>query len=826
MKNVSAVPPRLEGIFYDLRFALRRLRRDWPFTLAAIAMLALAIGLNVTVFTVMDAMLFRGFPLVKRNNRLVYLQERPPNGACCISYPDFEDWRSQAHTFQSMAWVAGRAITFSIGGGRPVDMSTATVSTNVFGLLGVSPMLGRDFRPADEAPGAAPVVILNYRFWASRFGKRADIVGLNVLVDQAPATIIGVMPERFDFPTQGDMWMPVTPTPALQQRGLTPRGFLAVARLRDGISLKEARAELDTINRNLEADYPSTNRGVFVRFLDNLHFHAGPNGPIIYGTLWAGACFVLLIACANLANLSLARTMGRWREFSTRIALGAGRGRMVRQILMESLVLGSMAGAVGWWIANSSVRTWADATASRFQILDYTVNSGTLAYLAAISLGAMMLFSLAPIGKILQLDVNSALKSDARGVTQGLPGKHLAAVLVAGQMALAIVLLSGAGVLMRSLANIVDAKTGVRDPQNILVGSIRLPSDRYPSPARRLGYFDRLQGQLKTIPGVEGASVASGIPVSSGNSGTFEIEGKANSPDSGDFAQFLTVGSDYFRVVGATALSGRDFNDQDRMGGLPVAVVNQSFAFKFWPGEHALGKRLRVRNRNQPDRNQGDWLTVVGMVPDIMQGDPIRQRFLPLVYVSIQPEPLAAAHFLLRTQIPPDQVMQAVRNKIQALDPDVILENFTTLKASFSFDGDYMDTEHMELGKDAAVAPAFALMALLLAAIGLYAVIAHSVGQRTREIGVRMAIGAATEDIRRMVLRDGMLPVAFGTLIGLAASLAVNRILQSQLVGVSPYDPVTMSAAAMVLILVALLACYIPARRAMNVDPAVALRHD
>jgi len=297
-------------------------------------------------------------------------------------------------------------------------------------------------------------------------------------------------------------------------------------------------------------------------------------------------------------------------------------------------------------------------------------------------------------------------------------------------------------------------------------------------------------------------------------------------PDSSESAQFFTVGSDYFRVVGRAAISGRDFNDGDRIGALPVAVVNQSFALKFWPGEHPLGKRLRVRNRGLAGPNQGDWLTVVGIMPDIMQGDPIRQRFLPLVYVPIQQEPLAAAQFLLRTQIPPDQVAQAVRAKMQALDPDVILENFTTLKASFSFDGDYMDTEHMELGKDAAVAPVFALMALLLAAIGLYAVIAHSVSQRTREIGVRMAIGAAGEDIRAMVLRDGMSPVALGMIFGLAASLAVNRILQSQLVGVSPYDPITLAAAAVVLILVALLACHMPARRAMKVDPAVALRHD
>jgi putative ABC transport system permease protein len=820
--NSGLLPAWLEGLFYDLRFVLRGLRRDRAFTLAAIAMLALAIGLNVTVFIVMDAMLFRGFPLVQGNDRLVYIQERSPSGLCCISYPDFEDWRAQARAFEAMAFVGGRAISFRAGRGRPIDTSATTVGTNLFGLLGVRPLLGRDFVSADEAPGAPPVVILNYDFWRSRFGKRADIVGATVQIDGAPATIIGVMPERFDFPTHQDMWMPVAHTAVLRQRGLTPGGFLAVGRLRDGIRPQEARAELGTINPRLESAYPATNRNVVLSAVDNLHFHAGPNGPVIYGTLWAAGCFVLLIACANLTNLTLARTIGRSREFATRIALGAGQARMMRHIFLESLGLASVAGALGWWIATWSVRRWAAATASRFQILDYRVDCSTLGYLVMITAAAAILFSIAPIAKVWQLGLNGALQGDARGATQGLRGKHLAAGLVAGQMALAIVLLSGAGVLVRSVFNVVDAKTGVRDPQNLLVGFIRLPSDKYPTAASWLGYFDRLQAQLKTISGTDGEAVASTIPVSSGRSRTFEIERPRNSPDRGQAAQFLAIGPGYFPVIGRSVIAGRDFNSRDRAGAMPVAIVNQSFADRFWPGEPLLGKRLRAGDRNK----FGEWLTVVGVAPDIMQGDPIRQRYLPLVYVPIRQDPPANAYFLLRTEIPSKQVARAVRAEVQKLDADVTLENFTTLKASFAFDGDYMDLEHMELGKDAAVAPVFAVMAMLLAAIGLYAVIAHSVTQRTKEIGIRVAIGAAARDIRRMVLRDGMSPVAIGMILGLAASLAVNRILQSQLVGVSPYDPATMAAAPLALILVALLACHLPARRAVKVDPAIALRHE
>jgi putative ABC transport system permease protein len=589
------------------------------------------------------------------------------------------------------------------------------------------------------------------------------------------------------------------------------------------VSLQEARAELETINRRLETDYPATNRGLVPTVATHSETNSGRDAPIIWGSLWAAAWFVLLIACANLANLTLVRTIGRWRECSTRMALGASQGRMVRQVIVENLMLAGVAGALGWWIANWSVRTWAVVTASVYQVLDYTVDSGTLAYLVAISVAAAGLCSLAPIGRVVQLGVNGALQGDARGVTQGRRGKRLAAALVAGQMALAMVLLSGAGILVRSFVRIVGAETGVRDPEHILVGAMRLPSDKYPRPETRRGYFDRVEARLKTIPGIEEESVSSTIPVKFAGVRTFAIQGRPSPAEGEESVAFLRVGADYFRVVGASAISGRDFTDGDHAAALPVAIVNQRFVARFWPGEEPLGKRLRPTNRNQP----GEWRTVVGVVPNIMQGDPLRQQFKPLVYVPFQQESAPQrAFFLLRTAVSPARVAPAVRGEVQKLDPDVILEHFSTMKDSFAFDRDYMDAEHSELGKHAKVTPIFALIALLLSAIGLSAVIAHSVTQRTKEIGIRMAIGAAATDIRRMVLREGMLPVATGMILGLAAALAVNRILQSQLVGVSPYDPATMGGAPVVLIVVALLACEIPARRAMHVDPAVALKHE
>jgi putative ABC transport system permease protein len=817
----------LEGVLYDLRLTLRGLRRDRTFTLAAIVMLTLAISLNATVFTVTDAMLFRGYPLVKRNDRLVYLQERGPSGACCILYPDFEEWRSQAQSFEGMAFVGGRSIALRDGDGRPIDMRATTLSANTFGLLGVAPILGRDFTPADEGPGAEPVAILNYRFWDSRFNKRADVVGLTVHINGAPATVIGVMPERFDFPLPAtdDVWMPAVHTPELQRRDITAGGFTVVGRLRSGVSVREARAELETINGRLAMAYPATNRHLVPTVATHSEFNSGRNATMIWGSLWAAAWFVWLIACANVATLTLVRTMGRWRELSTRIALGAGRGRMMRQMFTESLVLTGAAGAIGWWITSWSVRTWVAVTASRYQVLDYTVDSGTLAYLVAISVAAALLCSLAPIGRVVQLGVSGALKGDARGVTQGLHGKHMAAGLVAGQMALAVVLLSGTGVLVRSLVTIVGAETGVRAPDRILVGTMRLPSDKYPTPTARLGYFDEVERQLKTVPGVEEEAVASTLPVKSQGLRTveIEIEGQPRLGEAHELVGSVRAGSDYFRVVGASAISGREFTDDDRETRLPVAIVNQSFAARYWPGEQPLGKRLRERTRSAVS----EWRTVVGVVPNIMQGDALRQQFKPLVYVPFHQGPASSrAFFLVRTSVPPSQIAAALRAAVQTVDRDVTLEEFDTMKAGFAFDRDFMDAEHSELGKHAKVAPIFAVVALLLSGTGLYAVIAYSVSQRTKEMGVRMAIGAASHHIRALVFREGMRPVIFGLPVGLTMSLAVNRILQSQLVGVSPYDPVTVATAPAALILVALVACQIPSRWALRIDPAVALRHD
>lgn len=814
----------LDGLYRDTRHAIVGLIADRTFSLAAIATLAIAIGLNVTVFAVMDAILSRGFPLVN-NDRLVYMQEHYPTGLCCMTYPDFEAWRSQAQAFEDMAFVAERPIVFSEAPGRSIDLAPATMTTNAFRLLGVRPMLGRDFTPDDEAPGAPRVVILAHYFWESRFNKRADIIGLPVQVNGAAATIVGVMPDRFDFPIRKELWLPLLHTPELQERTLAgafkdPGGYLAFGRLRRGVTVEQARAELEGINHRLEELYPETNRGVRPSVDNHSQFFVGADGAVIYRTVWAAAWLLLLSACANLANLALARTIGRSRELSIRLALGSGRWRIARQILIESLLLAAVGGALGWWITTWAVHTWAVATESQYRILDYTVHLNTLVYLVGVSLTAAILMSIPALGHGLQPAAIGQSAINVRGATAG--GRRLARALVVAQMVLAIVLLSGAGILVRSLMTVVNADAGVRDPQQILVGSIRLPSDKYRGADARLRFAERLRAQLQGVAGIVDQTMASNIPVNFGVLRTFEIEGRADAQNAAPSAQFLWVGPEYFRIVGAAVVAGREFDGRDIATSPPVAIVNESFVRTYWPGEQATGKRLRSLDRHVP----GPWRTVVGVVPNIMQGDPTRQRFKPLVYVPFRQEPPGRAFFLARTSVPPERIAPTVRSSVQQLEPDSVLEDFMTMKASFGFRADRMDREHSEMGKHAAVAPILALTALLLASIGLYAVVAHSIGQRTREIGIRMALGATADNVRRMVLRTGMLPALVGMTIGLAGAVGVNRILHSQLVGVSPFDPPTLVGALAILVAIAWLACTIPARRALQVNPAVALRHD
>jgi predicted permease len=574
----------------------------------------------------------------------------------------------------------------------------------------------------------------------------------------------------------------------------------------------------------LENAYPRTNQGQVPRLESFTEFFIGPNATLIYGALWGAVGFVFLIVCANVTNLLLARAIGRSREISLRIALGAGRWRIMRQLLIESLVLSGVGGVFGWGIASWGVHAYELATNPQIgewsrDLLDYTMDYRVLAYLVAISIGAGLLCGLAPALRLSRWNLNTVLKDGGHGATGSGRRKGLSSLLIIGEVALAIVLLAGAGVMIRSFLNMATADLGVR-PENTLEMLLHLPEGKYSRREAQISFFDRLKARLETIPGVQSAAI--GLPPAGGIPGRRSYELTGDGPlvagQSGLTVAAVTIGPDYFRTLGATVRSGREFNNSDGISGVPAVVVNQRFASEHWPGEAALGQRLRLFNGETP----GAWLTVVGVVSNIVYA-PSRQEITPMVYLPYGQTPRGGDMWILiRTPLPAGGFVTSLRREISALDSDIpIWLGPYSLADQLAARGLYGNIRNHTV-----LFLILAAIALLLASIGLYAVIAHSVSQRTREIGIRMALGAKARDILKLVLRQGILPSGIGLMIGLAASFAVNRVLKAELVQVSPSDPVTLAAVSATLIMAATLGSLIPARRAMRVDPVVALRYD
>lgn len=808
----------LDGFLCDLRYSVRGLARDRGFSLTAIVMLALAIGLNVTAFRVMETMLFRGYPLVKDNPQLLYINERYPTPGCCVSYVDFEVWRGQARSFQGMAFLVPKSVSLSEGNGDARERWPWVMTSNTFGLLGVRPVLGRDFTPRDEAPGAAPVVIISDRYWKTRLGGRGDVIGRTLRIDKVPVSIIGVLPEGFDFLASrtDDIFLPLEQTADLHLR--LANGGLVLGRLANGASEKAARAELETINQRLALEYPATNRNVHPMVRNYTETIAGDDGVLIYRAVWAGAGFVLLIACANLANLTLARAQGRVRELCTRMAIGAGRARVIRHLVLESLLLAAPAGLLAWWLADWSTRAWAAATDS---LLDYSAGSGTVVYLFGVVLGAAVIVTLAPIARLWRLDVNGALKGESRGATISRRARQFSAWLVAGQTALAIMLMAGAGVMAHSLWKVLQADIGVNEPEHVFVGQLNLPREKYSSPESRLAFFEALEARLSALPGVESAAVSNGRPTDDFEPLPFEVESQTGALH-GTPVFAATPG--YFRTLGATMLAGRDFNNADRPGAPSAIIVNRRFAETYFPGQSPVGRRIRLYVKRKV--GPGPWRTIVGVVSNVMQNELTRQRFLPAAWIPFGQEPASSAWVFARVPGGSDVIASEMRDEVRQIDPHLEFADFTTLYTSLNFHSPLKAGGYVKLARHAAITPIYAGIALLLAAIGLYSVVSRSADQRTREIGVRMALGSTSREIRRMMFREAMTPVAAGVLLGLAASLGVNRILEAQLVGVSPYDALTLVLAPVILISVALAGSMLPVRRASLVDPAVTLRHE
>ena len=662
--------PWMESWIADLRYAVRMMRKSPGFTATAVAMLAAGIGLNVIVFTVTNTVLFKGFPGVRDNDRLLYITARRSGGA---SYPDFEDWRAQARSFQGMALVHGVQQTFSEEGGYPESLYATEVTANTFNLAGQKPILGRDFNATDTVPGAPPVVMLRYGFWERRYDKDSSVVGRVVRLNGVPTTVIGVMPQGFSFPQNQDLWVPLIPTPEVGRRD-NHNNWFVLGRLADDATIEDARVEMATIGKRLELAYPLTNKGFPVEAQRFHEFFIGPNATLIYQAMVGAVGFVLLIACANLANLLLARAMTRSREISVRLALGAARSRIVRQLLVESVLISSLGGLAGFWLAKWGVQIFAlvatgaglsDQIAGTWfdQILDYSMDYRVFAFVTAISIGTGLLFGLAPARRLSTLDVNATLKDGTRTAGGG-RGARLSATLVVSEMALAMVLLAGAGVMIRSFLTIYNSELGF-NRDGLVTALIGLPDATYATPSAQIGFFDRLKAHVEAMPGVNAAAVGS-LPTGGSQRALFELAGAAPVDRQRlPTLSALTIGPSYFRTLGAPVLAGREFADTDRASGIPVVLVNQRFAAAQWPSEEAIGKRLRLVRGNTP----GPWLTVVGVVATVAQNDPLQPEANAVIYLPYQQQARTSMWIIARTDLPIGSFTAALRKEVHAIDP-------------------------------------------------------------------------------------------------------------------------------------------------------------
>jgi putative ABC transport system permease protein len=805
------------SFFEDLRFAFRMLAKDPKFTAVVVLALALGIGANTTVFTLVNAVLFRGLPF-ERADRIMHISStRPSHGddRLGVSYPDFKDWKAQTKTFQDLGAFTLETVNLSDQGNIPERYSGGRITANTFSMLGQKPLLGRDFLPEEDKPGTATAVILGHGIWKTRYSKDPAIVGRAIRVNDVPATIIGVMPEGVKFPLNEDLWLPLIPVGQWEKRDA--RDLNVFGRLKDGVTLASARVEIGHLTKTLEKDHPTTNQdiGAVVRTYNEV-FNGGQI-RVLFLALLGAVGFVLLIACANVANLLLSRSLARSKEVSIRTALGASRWRVVRQLLIESVLLGLIGGLVGLLFSLWGVRMFdlAVADVGKPYWIKFTMDFAVFGYFTAICLTTGLLFGLAPALHMSKVDINKTLKEGTRGSGGSSRVKYLSGTLVVGELALALVLLAGAGLMIRSFLKLYDMNLGF-DANNILTMRYSLNETKYPTPDLRIHFEEQLLTRLSATAGVDSVAITTNLPMQGSPNWRFEIEGQATlEKENKQTVSGLVISPDYFRVLGIDVQRGRVFNGSDGLPGKTAVIVNQRFAAKYWPKEDAVGKRIRLI------RDSGDqpWLTVLGICPDIVQGDFTKAEKEAVIYVPYRQNAASGLAILARSKVPPASLTTAFRKEVQGLDSNLPLFRVTTLTDSF-------EQQRWGFRVFGTLFAVFAFIALVLSSVGIYAVMSYAVSQRTQEIGIRMALGASTGNVMRLVLSLGAKQLAIGLSVGLALAFGVTRVLSSLLVQITPTDPVTFTSIVVLLIAVASVACWIPARRAMRVDPLIALRYE
>jgi putative ABC transport system permease protein len=805
------------NLLQDVRFGFRFLRKSPGFTAVIVLVLALGIGANTTVFTLVNAVLFKGLPFTHPEEIMHLSCNNLPKGRehLGVSYPDYRDWRAQTKSFKDLAAFDMKHFNVSDNAAMPQRFFGARVSSNTFALVGERPILGRDFLPADDQPGAPSVCIIGYGMWKTRYGGDPSIIGRTIRLNEVPALIAGVMPEGFRFPLNQDIWLPLAPTGIYEKRD--SRELIAFGRLRDDVTLASARAGMDTLAARLEKEYPASNQGVRAVVKPYNDAFNGGQVRILFLALMGAVAFVLLIACANVANLLLSRSLARGREVSIRAALGASRWRVLCQLLVESILLGLIGGVAGLAISFWGVRMFDLVVASvdKPYWIKFTMDYRLFAYFAAISLLTGVLFGLAPALHSAKVDINEALKEGARGSGGSSRMKFFSGALVVGELALAVVLLSGAGLMPRSFLNIYTLDLGVRK-DNLLTMRYILAEAKYPNAVARLRFNERLLDGIRATPGVEAAAVASNLPMEGSFGWRYEVEGDATLPrEKLKSASGVIVTPEYFRASGVRVLRGREFTQLDGLAGSEAAIGNERFAREHWRGGDALGKRLRLVK----DDGQKPWLTVVGIVPQIRHNDPSAVETDALIYVPLRQDTASGVAVIARTKVPPSSLAAAFRKQVQKIDENQPVSDLRTL-------GERLAEQRWPYRVFGTLFAIFAFIALVLASVGIYAVMSYSVSQRTQEIGVRMALGATRGNVLRLIFAVGLRQLAIGLTLGLAASFAVTRVLKGLLVQITPTDPLTFVTISVLLCAIAALACWIPARRSMRIDPMIALRYE
>ena len=802
----------------DLRFAFRMIvTRPW-FSAAVIITIALGIGINTTVFTLVNAVLFKPVP-IPGGERIVTVYNQDltkPDSHWGISYPDFREYQTQNRTFDGLEAAQGHEAVISESGNPPERFRGMRISTGLFGLLKTPPILGRDFSPNDGKAGAPAVVLLGHSVWKNRYAGALDVVGRSVRVNGAPATIVGVMPAGFKFPSNEELWMPLVPDAELEKR--SNRSLTLFGLHRPNVSVEAANADLAVVASRLALQFPDTNKnfGTLVRT-----FHETYNGDkirLVFLMMLGAVAFVLLIACANVANMMLSRAISRAREIAVRAAMGATRWQLIRQLLVESVLLSTLGGLLGLGLCVGGVHAFDLATqdvGKPYWILfemDYVV----FAYFAALSVLSGVLFGLVPALRASRVDLNSTLK-DGTPSGGSARGGRLTGALVVFQFALTVVLLAGAGMMMRSFFAAQSLNPFVR-AESIFTARLQLPEskgERYAEPLSRRQFYEKLLPKLAALPGVTQVAATSNLPGLGSNTRDIEIEGRPNpDPKQPPRASVIVQTANYLSAIGLPLLTGRGLEEIDGDPGKEAAVVTRAFALRHWPNESAVGKRFRFVEKDKPVV----WLTVIGVSADIIQNSQDADT-PPLVFISYRQEPWGWMALMVRTSSNPTLLAGPVRAAVQALDQDLPLFEVRSLPTALA-------RERWFLTVFGTLFLVFALTGLLMASVGIYAVVAQSTSRRTREIGIRMALGATAAAIIRLVLSRGLGQLALGLVLGLAGAVAATRLMAKAgfLIQVSPNDPLVFTAITVLLVIIGVAACWLPARRAARIPPTEALR--